>query len=122
MQLYKNTIVQILHTSLLLNLTILGASVLYAKQVSGQQFVPTIISIAIVFVQFWVLVLWNVGTAARPFLLKVWNQYRKRYIQFVDKNESREHHSSNSARSSDNFTRFCDSIFEDQQSLENTIQ
>ena len=118
MQLYKSMIIQVLHASLLLNLSILGASVLYAQQDGGQPFVPTIVSVAIVFIQFWALLLWNVGTTARPFLLKIWNQYHKRYVQFVDENESKEHDSSTSARSSDNFTRFRDSIFEDPQLLE----
>ena len=125
MEIYKSRAVQLLHGSLLLNLAILGGSVVYAELIGGQKIIPVVLSISIVFVQFWGLVLWNAVDAARPFLKRVWNRYHGRYTTFEHeseaKTEERESISSSSVKVSDFFTRFRDSILEDSRSLQNPI-
>ena len=127
MQVYKSKTVQLLHGSLLLNLAVLGGSVLYAELIGGQKIVATVLSVSIVFVQFWGLVLWNAIDAVRPLLTKIWNRYHGRYVPFG----SDETQSSVDDRETDNtivtrglgdyFTRFRDSILEYSKSLESPL-
>ena len=114
--------VQIVHASILLNLTILGSSVLYAELIGGQKTVAIILSVSIVYIQFWGLIFWNVATAIRPFISKKWNHYHGKYDSFENEgNSTIENNEQTSTNNSIYFNRFRDSIFDDMQSLETPI-
>ena len=118
-RLYRERSVQIVHALILLNLAILGSSVLYAELTGGQKTVAVTLSISIVFIQLWVLIFWNIATAIRPFVSKKWNRYHGKYDSFAENEvestiEKREQSSTNT---SVHFDRFRDSIFDDMQSL-----
>ena len=121
-RLYRERSVQIVHASILLNLTILGSSVLYAELIGGQKTVAIILSVSIVFIQFWGLIFWNVATAIRPFISKKWNHYHGKYDSFENEgNSTIENNEQTSTNNSVYFNRFRDSIFDDMQSLETPI-
>ncbi len=119
-RLYRERSVQIVHASILLNLAILGSSVLYAELIGGQKTVAVILSISIVFIQFWVLIFWNIVTAIRPFISKKWNIHHGKYDSFAENDDEStiEKQEQSSANNSVYFNRFRDSIFDDMQSLE----
>ena len=119
-RLYRERSVQIVHASILLNLAILGSSVLYAELVGGQKIVAVILSVSVVLIQFWGLIFWNIGTAIRPFISKKWNHYHGKYDSFETEGESmvEKCEQSSVTNNSVNFNRFRDSIFDDMQSLD----
>lgn len=118
-RLYRERSVQIVHASILLNLAILGSGVLYAELIGGQKTVAVILSVSIVFIQFWGLIFWNITTAVQPFISKKWNHYRGKYDSIENEGESTvEKHDQSSTNNSVHFNRFRDSIFDDMQSLE----
>ena len=117
-QLYRERSVQIVHASILLNLAVLGSSAIYAELIGGQKIIAVVLSISIVFIQFWGLIVWNIATTARPFILEKWNRYRGHYDSFeTDDGSAVEKHEQSSKNNSDYFNRFRDSIFDDMQSL-----
>ena len=116
---YRERSVQIVHASFLLNLAILGGSVLYAELIGGQKTVAVVLSVSIAFIQFMGLIFWNISTTVRPFILKKWNRYRGHYDSVENESESTvEKHEQSSTNNSVYFDRFRDSIFDDMQSLE----
>ena len=121
-RLYKERSVQIVHATILLNLAILGGSVLYAELIGGQKTVAVVLSISIVFIQFWALIFWNIFTAVRPYISKKWNLYHGKYDSFAENDGDSESTIAKNEQSSTNnsvyFNRFRDSIFDDMQSLE----
>ena len=119
-RLYRERSVQIVHASILLNLAILGTSVLYAELIGGQKTVAVVLSISVVFIQFWVLIFWNIATAVRPFISKKWNRYHGKYDSFAENEDGLtiEKHEQSSTNNSLNFSRFRDSILDDMPSLE----
>ena len=120
-RLYRERSVQIVHASILLNLAILGSSVLYAELVGGQKTVAIILSVSVVLIQFWGLIFWNIATAVRPFIFRKWNRYHEKYDSFESTSEGEsivEKHDQSSTNNSVYFNRFRDSIFDDMQSLE----
>ena len=122
MQLYRSKSVQLLHGSILLNLAVLGGSVVYAELVEGQKTVAIVLSVSVVFVQFWVLIFFNLATAVYPLHSKIWYRYRRRYDNFEDDSESNSEVQERSVNNGNYFSKFRDSILDNTLSFENPVQ
>ena len=127
MQLYRSVAVHLHHASLLLNLAILGGSAVYAELIDGQKEAATVVSVSIVFIQFWALIFWNAISVLRPFLSKMWKKFHGQYSEFEGESSSNveERNTARSSSAKDSsvfFDRFRDSIFDDMQSLETPVK